>query len=319
MLLPRPEPILRFEPNDILLLPDASWQTYPWAAIDQARDAGSRVVAVWYDVIPLEAPDFFDAQLVAKFSSCFETLFGMVHDVVAISATTRDALAGQLIERGIPAPRLHVLWPGVALQAANPNPRPELKRALADPTVLIVGTIEPRKGHELLLDAAEILWSEGLLFNLVVVGRIGWKVLSVVQRLTRHAESGRQLYLFHDLTDSDVAFVMHHARVLAMPSYAEGLGLPIIEAELAGCPVVCSDIPVFREIASEYTTLFSPHDAGSLAAALRPFVGTDAPPISRDALRASRAGLGHREQARKFLRLLKKTRQSSGLTGASSR
>jgi glycosyltransferase involved in cell wall biosynthesis len=302
-----PDPTVIFGPGDILLLPDASWQTYPWTAIEHARAAGSRIVAVWYDVIPLERPEFFNAQLVARFSACFEILFRGVDDVIAISATTRNAIAVQIAKRNIPTPRLHVLWPGVALQEINPEPRSRLVESLANPAVLIVGTIEPRKGHELLLDAAEILWRDGISFNLVVAGRIGWNVLSLIQRFTKHAESGIRLHLLHDLTDAEIAYAMQRSRVLALPSCAEGFGLPIVEAELAGCPVVCSDIPVFREIASEHTVLFSPYDAAGLAAALRPFLVTNAPRISRDVLRAGRTSLSYREQAREFLELLRNT------------
>ncbi|MGL5114617.1 MAG: glycosyltransferase, partial [Beijerinckiaceae bacterium] len=140
------------------------------------------------------------------------------------------------------------------------------------PTLFMLSTLEPRKGHALLLDAAEKLWAEGHRFNLLIAGRIGWKVQSLIQRLGASPQRGKKLFVRHDLSDAEVAYGLSHASCLVLPSQAEGLGLPILEAEQYGCPVVCTDLPVFREVAGPDTRFFAPYTSEALVRELLPMV-----------------------------------------------
>ena len=63
-----------------------------------------------------------------------------------------------------------------------------------------------------------------------------------------------------DLTDEEIAAVLAHSRALLFPSFAEGLGIPVLEANAAGLQVIASDLPAIREIASEDTVFLNPLD-----------------------------------------------------------
>jgi alpha-1,3-rhamnosyl/mannosyltransferase len=114
---------------------------------------------------------------------------------------------------------------------------------------LFVGTLEPRKNLELLLEIWPVLRRERADWPaLVVCGGWGWKTETVRERV----EAARREGWLHPLGYVDdvlLGTLYHGARFLVFPSLYEGFGLPLLEAMAAGCPVVCSDLPVFREVA----------------------------------------------------------------------
>ncbi len=117
--------------------------------------------------------------------------------------------------------------------------------------VLHVGTLEPRKNLPTLLAAWRML-RERVPDppSLVLCGRLGWKTETLEQEI----ESGRREgWLVHNgyLPDEQVAALYHGALLVVLPSIYEGFGLPALEAMMAGAPLLCSDIPVLREVAAE--------------------------------------------------------------------
>lgn len=257
-----------FERDDILLLPDSAWADNPWSVVADLKARGGMLAAICYDLIPVTHPHFFSQTLVASFKTYLERMIASADCVACISQSVQRDLEAFA---GAEGRQIHVetVYPIVRISQPASVPRCDLDDALKRPTLLIVATIEPRKGHELLLNACDALWAEGWDFNFIIIGRIGWQVEGLMQRFTNHTRRGSRLFLFHDASDADVAFAFQRALLLVFPSAAEGLGLPILEAEMAGCPTLCSDIPVFREIASPLTKFFSPYSASGLTEALR--------------------------------------------------
>lgn len=83
--------------------------------------------------------------------------------------------------------------------------------------------------------------------QLVVVGIPGPETRAI-RDLVRHLKLERNVLLLSGITDAELQWCYRHCKLLLAPSVTEGFGLPVAEAMLAGCPVVCSDIPAFREI-----------------------------------------------------------------------
>jgi alpha-1,2-rhamnosyltransferase len=117
---------------------------------------------------------------------------------------------------------------------------------------LAVGTLEPRKGYRYLLDAFEQRWRRDLSLTLCIVGRVGWKCQDELQRIRQSPQLNDRLFFFSDANDSELAQLYTHCQALALPSVAEGFGLPLVEAMAAGAPLIANDIPVFREIGGDY-------------------------------------------------------------------
>ena len=123
-----------------------------------------------------------------------------------------------------------------------------------------VGTIEPRKNHWYLLDAFDLAWTQGADVRLCILGKKGWKCDHVLERIKRHRQLGRRLFMFNDLSDGELKHCYGKARAVILPSLAEGFGLPVVEALSLGCRVWASDIPVLREVGGGYCLYF---DLGS--------------------------------------------------------
>jgi glycosyltransferase involved in cell wall biosynthesis len=118
------------------------------------------------------------------------------------------------------------------------------------PLVLVVGSHEPRKNHLAVLHAAELLWREGLRFNLVLVGSSAWQAQRFDARVDELQRAGRQVVSSTGLPDELLWAAYRLARFVVFPSLNEGYGLPIAEALSVGTPVVTSEFGSMRQIVS---------------------------------------------------------------------
>lgn len=142
--------------------------------------------------------------------------------------------------------------------------------------VLAIGTVEPRKGIDVLVDAVGRIG-----VPLVLAGQAGWGGIDPVALAREH---GADVRLLGKVTDAELAFALRGASVLAMPSRAEGFGLPLLEAMAAGVPVVHSDVPALVEVAGGAGVVVPVGDAQTLAHALKDVLET---PGRAAALRAA--------------------------------
>lgn len=255
----------------ILLLLDSTWDTRMWGAVEEFRAKGGWVCAVLYDLIPFTHPD-----TVAEATRAAHTQWWLkaplhVDSVMCISRSVKDDfLAWQMeqkLERVVEEPRVGYFYLGAELKQTDPVIH---ILSAQTPTYLVVGSLEPRKNHALVLDAFERLWAEGFDGNLAIVGAFGWKSEDLLDRINRHPELGRKLFLIRDASDRDLTALYDKCQALIIASFAEGFGLPIVEAAQRGAPVICSDIPVFREVASDQlATFFNPFETQSLVDAIK--------------------------------------------------
>lgn len=145
------------------------------------------------------------------------------------------------------------------------------------PMVLCVGTHEPRKNHVALLHAAELLWRDGVRFNLVLVGGRSWNDARFRQALAEAQERSRPVETVTTMTDQELWAAYRLARCMVFPSLNEGFGLPVAEALTCGTPVVTSAYGSMAEIASGGGALLAdPRDDHSIAAAMRTVLLDDA-------------------------------------------
>jgi glycosyltransferase involved in cell wall biosynthesis len=137
-------------------------------------------------------------------------------------------------------------------------------RPLASPAeFVILGTIEPRKNHRLLLD----IWPD-IPAHLHIIGQRGWQNEAVFHTLDTHPMIGKTVFEHPRLSDQALAARMARARALLFPSFAEGYGYPLIEALQMGLPVICADLPCFREISGNLPTYLAPDDPQAWKAAI---------------------------------------------------
>lgn len=245
--------------GDTLVLLDYDSAAAP--AILAARRRGARVVAVIYDLLPLTHPDCFVRS--AETAAWLDWLAAHADHLVGISEDVARHIGERWPNR--PRPPSHFLLGADFSGLAPAQDAPRLDAALSRPCFLMVGTLEPRKGHAEVLDAFERLWTRGDDARLLILGREGWLVEGLLARLRGHAELGRRLHWLADAADAELAVAYARATALIAASRAEGFGLPLVEAQQMGLPVIAADIPVFREIGGPAVRFYPPGDVPCLA------------------------------------------------------
>ena len=143
-----------------------------------------------------------------------------------------------------------------------------LNQLTAKPCFLIVGTLEPRKGHEQVFLAFEQLWAEKQDLCLVFIGKRGWKIEQLFDRISTHPERDKRFYWLQGVSDEYLEKIYAASTCLIAASYGEGFGLPLIEAAQHGLPILARDIPEFREVAGTSAHYFHAETPEDLAIAV---------------------------------------------------
>lgn len=131
--------------------------------------------------------------------------------------------------------------------------------------VVTVGTLQPRKGYAVVLDAVARARSP-LLY--VIVGRRGWLADEVVARIQSFAVTAppdKRVVWIDDASDEIITSILAAAELFVLASDYEGFGLPVVEAMRAGCPVAVADNSSLRELIDVNQPRFATHDADALA------------------------------------------------------
>lgn len=216
-----------------------------------------RGVFFLHDLIPLSHPEYCRAGEDGRHQRRLQTMLSAGRGLVVNSAATRDALEAHAVSLGHRVPRCVV----APLPPAH-FPAPGRGQPLEKPYFVVLGTIEPRKNHLLLLQVWRQLVEElgESAPHLVIVGQRGWECEQVVDLLERcPALQGNVLELSR-CSDAELANWLGHAQALLFPSFVEGFGIPLVEALTCGLPVIASDLPVFREIAGDVPEYLVPLD-----------------------------------------------------------
>lgn len=237
----------------------------------QMKLLGVKIYFLIYDVIPIMQPHYFLEGAKALYDSWFETVV-QGDGAVCISQATADAVQGLVTQyRSNASFTLRVSHIGADIEASMPTtglPAEAdvlLQRLAESPSFLMVGTLEPRKGHLQVLDAFDVLWQRGIKVNLVIVGKQGWLVEALATRLINHPRAKDRLFWLQGVTDEYLDRLYSACICLIAASYQEGFGLPLIEAAQKGLPILARDIPVFYEVAEHHAHYFKSTDGTGLA------------------------------------------------------
>jgi glycosyltransferase involved in cell wall biosynthesis len=232
--------------DDILFVPEIFRDNRIKKFTNPATRFLGRCYAVFHDAIALRLPEMTAPDHLPNFASYVRTL-ATFDKVVCVSHEVEADLHYYWNSLGLSPISTAVLgWPtdfGTARTNASPN--------FGARRVLCVGTLERRKNHLKLLEAAETLWAGGLDFDLVFVGRMtadwGATVLAEVDRL---AKRRRRLKWLRHVSDHALHRVYQDCSFTVYPSLREGFGLPILESLWHGRPCVCGANGALGEVSS---------------------------------------------------------------------
>ena len=221
-----------------------------------SKIGASRVIALVHDIIPLTHPQFQTKESVVRFRKRLRSLAEAVDIVICGTQFVSDQTS-KVFESWGQSATFEVIRLGVQRPAAV------TPKSFRRPSFVVLGTIEPRKNHKLLLD----VWAEFTNLpepdrpQLHIIGRRGWLNEDLFKRLDHSPLMGRDIIEHGLLSDLEVAAMLQGVNALLFPSFVEGYGLPLMEALSVGVPTLVSDIPAFQELGGPLSLYLNPFDA----------------------------------------------------------
>lgn len=257
--------------GDDLFMLDSNWEQYFWfqPLFRQVKQYGGRIITCVYDLIPELHPDVCNTGVPEAQARWLQAAVEQSHGLICTSRAMADELIIYIRTRNIShCEGLCIGWfhCGSDIMDVHSSllPQPQTVAALRQrPVFVSVGTLEPRQA--LVLDAFEAIWARGVDAGLCLIGKPGRKVEGLAKRLRGHTEFGRRLHWLTEAQDADVLYAYNNAEAVLCTSIAEGFSLPISEAGLMNKPIICSDIPAFREVGGDGAVYFACGDVAALA------------------------------------------------------
>ena len=251
------------------------------------REHGVTVVPHLYDLIPVTEPQYFYSETTRQFLVWVTAVLQNASHIICNAGATKAALAKLCGELECDTPPCTVIPLGADFKQGGKAEQAPLPEGLTpEKYVLMVGTIEPRKNHALLLDAVKPLSERGI--KVVFAGRIGWNMDAFQKKMAAHPQNGTDFFFFEGPTDAVIRALYANALAVVFPTKNEGFGLPVIEAYQHGTPVLASDIPVLREVGGELADYFDNTSVDSLVAAVDRLLAGDTRAKKKEAIAAYR-------------------------------
>lgn len=270
---------IEYAKGDLFVGLDLSLQESVWAKdrLLKMRLAGVAINFVVYDILPVLHREWWPEGAFGLFSGWLKNIIEISDRLVCISESTKKDVQRYIEQNSVgntmPIVDYFHLGADVENSIGSSGITKEQKRVLSsldfEDTFLMVGTIEPRKGHAEVLEAFEILWERGENVKLIIIGKQGWMVEKVIDSMKSSRELHKKLFWFNDASDEFLEELYGRCSVLMLASYGEGFGLPIIEAAKHNMPILARDIEVFREVAQEGASYFESNGAEELSLAIQ--------------------------------------------------
>ena len=272
------DPVIETQPGDIFLGIDLQ------ADIVQAQKqylsaiklSGTKVYFVVYDLLPIQFPNAFPSA--AEFNHRQWLLeISKFDGIICISKAVADDYRLWAQENIPDLPKqFDVAWFHLGADIENSVPTTGLPsnaaeviaKISAQPSFVMIGTLEPRKGYGQTLPAFEKLWAKGAQVNLVIIGKKGWMVDELVNHIEKHPELNKRLFWLDSISDEYLDQIYSASTCLIAASDGEGFGLPLIEAARRHVPIIARDIPVFREVAGEHAYYYSANQPEEMTQAI---------------------------------------------------
>jgi glycosyltransferase involved in cell wall biosynthesis len=236
----------------------------------QSEQELSRYYFVVYDLLPLTHPEYFPASMPIAVSSYYQNI-RRASNCGFISEYTRETYYGRLKRTSERGGRV------LPLGSDSLGTRPQHLRLNRPLTFTVLGTIEPRKNHALILEAFQPLLRQVKGLSLTFIGKLGWdsEFAAKITALAADKNSGFHFYPAPD--DVTIRNHVEQSRATIYVSNAEGYGLPPVESLWLGTPVIASVMnPSLRELNSETGIHFvEPLSAIGLRRAIIDFVDND--------------------------------------------
>ncbi|UVK78019.1 MAG: D-inositol-3-phosphate glycosyltransferase [Sodalis sp. Fse] len=273
------EPVL-FSKDDIMLVTDLTISFFPHVlpSIEAVRRVGGQVYFVVHDILPIKYPQWSSEGMQQLFPMWLQSVATYGTGILCVSSSVADDVRQWIaahqnlnLNSHLTINHFHL---GANLESCRSSKGVPvegevlLEQLTNHQGFLMVGTVEPRKCYEQVLSAFEIFWSNGEEYRLIIVGKHGWNVDDLVNRIKNHLQLNKKLHWLQGVSDEYLGRLYQSAKALIFSSKGEGFGLPLIEAAQKGLPLILRDIPVFREIVGDNAWYFVGEESETLYAAI---------------------------------------------------
>lgn len=246
---------------------------------------GGACVVTVHDLAIYDHPEWFPPHQTFSTRVVVPLSVKRARRIIAVSEATRKEVMDRF---RIPKSRITVIPEGVMVRKVHE--RKNAKRSaradrIAERFLLFIGTLEPRKNLEQLIDAFDFLHATSKKLRdlqLVIAGGRGWKHERVLKKII-HAKAGPNIRYLGYVSHNEKIELMKEAEAFVFPSFTEGFGLPVLEAMALGAPVIAGNQGALPEIVGRSGVLVNPHKPKELAAAMKKVVSS--PRLQRELAR----------------------------------
>jgi len=263
--------------GSIFLDMDSSWHNRLRRPLlfKELHKANIKIVRVHYDLVPILLPQFCHEKTVRDYLNHLAAALTYASLFVCISRKAEEDLLALKKELGFAKDFETVVLKlgadfGVNTEKTVQTRGNRQQRPYFDPLkergkyLLCVGTLEPRKNHTLLIDVFEKIQNGFPWIKLVLIGKEGWNVDSLLKRITEHPLYNKSLFWFATVTDKNLNTFYEHCVLSILPSFYEGYGLSVIESLMKGKITICSTGGSLPEVGEGYADYFAPNDSKAL-------------------------------------------------------
>ncbi|WGZ90468.1 MAG: glycosyltransferase family 1 protein [Candidatus Thiocaldithrix dubininis] len=254
-----------FQKGDIYFDLDGSWgdPLSRWDLYKNLKKIGTRIINLHYDAVPILYPHCSHPTTLLRYIEHFFAAITFSDCFIAISEAVKRDLAEICRKIQYRLPRTIVVPLAGNFSTSNKKiesiSREMQNFCLEKDFVLCVGTIEPRKNYNLILENISLF--EKLDLRVVIVGKEGWESKTIIDELVFFTQrKNSSLKWFSHVNDSELVWLYEHCKFYLNTSLYEGFGLPVSEALLYNCKVVSSSRGALPEAARGEALLFDPNN-----------------------------------------------------------
>lgn len=232
------------------------------------KKQGARIVAHVYDIISITHPQYCLQRGVYNFMDFIGAHLQYADDIIVNAQATVDELKKLADRVNVSLPSCYVVPLGANFGKKEAIEDGQVSGDLvritkSAPYILMVGTVEPRKNHKLLLEAYDKKL-KAMGYHVIFAGYMGWNMECFEEKLLHHPDYNTGIFHLEGLDDTAISYLYQNADFLVFCSYTEGFGLPVIEAIMRGVPVLAADVPVLREVGRDYCVWFEQDNVDDL-------------------------------------------------------
>lgn len=244
---------------DLLLIPTPHYPIPSWL-----RELPIKLVHIVHDILPLSHPEWVHHEFTVQFQAVRQS-WDKRDLFICPTEAVRQELLGLIGEAQVE------LCPWAAREGFNEK-KAWLEKLPKVPYFLHVGRWEPRKNVDFMVEAFESWCEEKQVedINLVLVGSASksMPVGHYLRSLFENPKWKARIFCLDHVDDEELVALYQHAKAFIFPSIEEGFGLPILEAQTAGCPVLSSNCQALMEVAGDAALFFDPEKLETLIALL---------------------------------------------------